>query len=168
MNSWDILRSMGVPVKTAAVDTEATLGGVFDQIDTTLKALADQAGKLPVVLVAARVRSEGLPDGRVWQATVKKLLDDSSDLLEKVDVLKYRLEDSDIDDSAKIKAVESAAHALFVPRKATVAYAISDVDFTADEITYSVSVLKSWASSLAEWSKTTKAVVAKLRRKVEV
>lgn len=159
---------MGVPVKTAAVDTEATLGSVFDQVDATLKALADQAGKLPAALVAARSKSEGLPEGRVWQATVKKLLDESSNLLEKVDVLKYRLEDSDIEDPLKIKAVESSAHALFVPRKASVAYAISDVDFTKDEITYSVAVLKSWAASLGEWAKTTKALVAKLRRRVEV
>src|ERR1700733_40161 len=130
MDSWELLRSLGVPGRTAAADNDATLSPLFDQVEALLKDLGVQAAKLPTVLVAARARSEGLPDGRVWQATVKKLLDDASDLLEKVDTLKYRLEDSDVEDLAKAKAVGSSADALFVPRQATVAYAISDVYFT--------------------------------------
>lgn len=168
MDSWELLRSLGVPLRTASADTDATLSPLFDQVEALLKDLGDQTSKLPIVLVAARVRSEGLPEGRIWQSTVKRLLDDASDLLEQVDTLKYRLEDSDVEDLDKAKAVGSAADALFVPRKATVAYAISDVDFTDDEITYDIAVLKTWASSLADWTKDTKSALTKFRRKAKV
>lgn len=166
MDAWETLRHLGAPPKTAAVDTDDTLGGLYREVDAVLASLADIAGRMHPTLVAARSKSSGLPEGKVWQSLVIKLLNEASYLLEEVDTLKYRLEDAEVS-SQKEKMVGQSASALFVPRKATVAYAISDLDFVDDKIVYSTDVLKAWGVALADWAKTTRANVAKIGRRLQ-
>lgn len=162
MTPWDILRQMGAPVKTAATPDKWAL---FNQVTTVLSMLEAASSRGLSQLVAARAKASDLPDGRVWQESVKRFLGSTAETLEEVDTLKYRLEDLEV---PNYKVLSQVVEALNVPRKATVAYAISDMEFSDDKngetnISYSYAVLKTWVDSLGNWAKAARVTVNKNR-----
>jgi hypothetical protein len=110
------------------------------------------------MMLAARSESISLGDTRVWQDRPVAFFEELDDSLETLQGVGEGLDDLSLDVAPLANLANEARSILALPRKATVEYAISDIDFAANPdtgregISYSVGRLREWADELGKWA----------------
>jgi len=155
--------------KTASAPTE--LAPAFAKAKTALDAILSTLRVFPRILTAARSEATTIGNDRVWQER-------PVGVLRSIDATMAAITEADelFDKTALARgplaniALDARSY-LVVPRKATVEYAISDIDFATNPntgregISYSVGTLRDWASELEKWATAAKGHLKVLEQK---
>lgn len=160
----------------AARKVRAATLTVPELIDRALQATEVLSGILPRidrVLLLARSEAETLV-GRVWQDRMVMFFKALEPSLEEISQVSQDFDEVYLGASQPlVKLVNQVRRVLLMPRKATVEYAISDIDFgpnpnTGREgISYSLPLLKEWASSLTRWLPAVRVQLKLLKNRAE-
>jgi hypothetical protein len=137
-------------------DTGKQLLSRLGEADALLDGVDAWIGRFPSVLTAARADSADL-EGRVRQERFVRYFTEGEGVLASLESLEQVFDDLFFDTQPLTGLVNQVRQALRIPRKAMIAYAISDLDFTPnadtgrDDITYGIDHLREWAGAVEAW-----------------
>lgn len=146
--SWKV--SGALPLRDQVLSRLGAASAEFDMMDAWM-------GRFPSVLMAARSESPDL-ENRVRQERFVRFFTEGEEVLASLEALEQAFDDMTFDNSTLSMVINQVRQALRIPRKASIAYAISDLDFTPnaqtgrDDITYGIDHLREWAGSVKDWA----------------
>lgn len=159
--------------KVGAADDVKAVKQLLDKVIREVTALSTYAKSLDRAIQKAQKAADGLPSGWVWQKDIVAVIQDMDKYLKPLSKLDSDLEDFWLSHGGKLGEIANVARDATYepPDHARLDHAISDLEFFPDpktgreEIAYSVSTLKEWASALNKWvDKSLKMLAAEKRR----
>lgn len=133
------------------------------------RALQPWVARFGQVLNKAQQNSEDLPSGWVRQEDFVSFLSQFDEKLgPKLELLDDRVQKIWTTTELLDGILDKVRPATTEPEhKASLAYAVSDLEFFDDGIAYRVTTLKEWASAFEAWSKASVATVKKIKQKLQ-